>query len=102
MKLTPGPVSVSAQQTAPTVFTAYLVDAVGNRTAPEPGWAIILIDDSNVGTDQSSPPFDLVQRWQMHGVTSNRPGNTVVRAFYYRITNGRSTFLATTTLTVTP
>ena len=103
IKLTPGPVSVSAQQAAPTVFTSYLVDALGNRTVPEPGWAIgILTDNSNVGTDQVSPPFDLMQRWQTHGVISNRPGSTLVRAFYYRITNGQSTFSATTTLTVTP
>ncbi|MEP6780897.1 MAG: hypothetical protein ABJC26_13465 [Gemmatimonadaceae bacterium] len=104
IRMFPGPtVSVSPRQAGPTVFTAYLVDAQGNRTAPEPGWGIgILTDDSNVGSDAAPIAFDAVQRWQTHGVTPNRPGSSLVRAFYYRISNGQSTFLASTTLTVTP
>jgi hypothetical protein len=96
-------VSVSARQTTPIMFTAYLVDAAGNRTVPEPGWGIgILTDNSNVGSDSVPGSFDPVQRWLTHGVSPNRPGSTLVRAFYYRLANGQSTFVATATLTVTP
>lgn len=83
-------------------FLAYLVDAQGIRTAPAAGWSIgIQTDNSNVAQMQSSS-FDSVQLAQVATVQARGQGQTPVRAYYQDNSNGRSTFLAIATFTVTP
>ena len=100
--IVPGPTNTlrvgSTQQ-----FVAYLVDAVGNRTDPAPGWGISILSDlSAVAQDQASPAYDATQRWQTHPVKGVGVGTTPVRAAYYRLSDGNSTFVAITSFIVTP
>lgn len=84
------------------LFTAYLLDASGNRTFPAAGWGIsILSDNSNAATDLAST-FDNVNRWETHVVLANGLFSTPVRAAYYRLSDGASTFVAIATFTVVP
>ena len=100
--IVPGPTNTlrvgSTQQ-----FVAYLVDALGNRTDPAAGWGIsILSDISAFAQDLATPAYDASQRWQTRPIKGVGAGTTPVRAAYYRLSDGQSTFVAITSFIVTP
>jgi len=97
------PTDVHAAVGAMTQFTAYLVDAQGNRTLPAAGWNIgFAVTNSNYGTLQTLPAYDTTQRWRIGTVQAGPlTGNsTTVTAYYFNTTTGTSTFSANATLSV--
>jgi len=85
---------------ASQVFTAYLVDAQGNRTAPAAGFAIGMLTDVSGVAQAFNSSFSTTQLWQTATVQGLGVGTTPLRAFYYNTVDGTSTFSAFTTITV--
>jgi hypothetical protein len=86
-------------------YTAYLVDAAGNRTLPAAGWNIgFATGTSAVATVQLPlPDYDTTQRLRTANIGAGQTaGTSTVTAFYFNTTTGTSTFVAGSTLTVTP
>lgn len=81
-------------------YTAYLVDAQGNRTLPAAGFNIgFAVTNSNFGTLQTLPAYDANQRWRIGTVQAGPlAGATTVTAFYFNTTTGASTFTASAPL----
>jgi hypothetical protein len=85
---------------ASQVFTAYLVDAQGNRTAPASGWAIGMLTDVSGVAQAFNSFFSTTQLWLTATVQGLAVGTTPLRASYFNTTTGETTFSATTTITV--
>ena len=85
---------------ASQVFTAYLVDALGNRTAPAAGFAIGMLTDVSGVAQAFNSSFSTAQLWQTATVQGLGLGTTALRASYYNTVDGSSTFSVFTTITV--
>ena len=97
------PIPVTTTLGATQQFTAYLVDAQGNRTLPAAGWEISILSESTaIAQDQATPAYDIIQRWQTRPIKGVGIGSTQVHVAYDRISDGFTTFLILVTFTVTP
>ncbi|HEY4320424.1 MAG TPA: hypothetical protein VGM77_04520 [Gemmatimonadales bacterium] len=81
-------------------FTAYLLDAQGNRTLPEAGWRIGSATDLSSVAQVLSTSYDSTTKQLNITVQALGNGTTPLRAFYEPIAGGQSTFSAATVISV--